>query len=124
MMVLDASKGQATVKSVDIPFGGTMYFCFVSAYCYPVGFVWGVGDNRRVFEVAGSYTEPWARRQGVRTRLNEAILKDYVVIRTNFGSDEGGAAFMRKQGYQFSKELRCYFLTRSKKGKKVNGVVS
>ena len=117
MHILDARKGQATVKCVDIPFGGQMYFCFVSAYAFPVGFVWGVGDSRRVFEVAGSYTEPWARRQGVRTRINEAIMRDYLVVRTNYGSDEGGAQFMRKQGYKFSRILRCWYLTRAKKRK-------
>lgn len=114
MHILDASKGAVTVKCVDIPFGGQMYLCFVAAFPYPVGFVWGVGDTRGVFDVAGSYTEPWARRQGVRTRLNEEIFKEYLVIRTNYGSAEGGQAFMRKQGYKFSRALRCYYLARPK----------
>lgn len=112
MHILDASPREAIVKRVDTPFGQSMYICYVPAYFAPVGFVWGIGDSRRVFEVAGSYTEPWARRHGVRTRINEAIFRDYLVIRTNYGSPEGGGAFMKAQGYKFSKVLRCYYKMR------------
>lgn len=113
MHVLDVR--ESTVKCVDIPGGQQMYICYADAYMFPVGFVWGCGDSRGVFEGAGSYVEPWARRQGVRTKINEAILRDYPVIRTNYGSEDGGMKFMRKQGYRFSKDLHCYFLHRPKK---------
>src|SRR5580692_1718681 len=101
---------ESEVRRVDLPHGGTMYVCFADCYQYPVGFVWGADSGRSVFEVAGSWTEPWCRRQGVRTRINAAIFKDFPTIRTNWGSESGGAAFMKDQGYRFQKEARCYTL--------------
>ena len=113
MHVLDARR--SFVRSVDIPMGMTMYLCYVEAYCSPVGFVWGYGEAEHgVFEVLGSYVEPWARRQGIRSVLNTAISADYRTIATAAGTSEG-EAFMRAAGYKFNKTLHRFYKTKGGK---------
>lgn len=120
MHVFDSRK--SVVRVVDIPFGFTMYLCWADAYCAPVGFVWGIAEEHThgVFEVLGSYVEPWCRRQGVRTRINEAIFKDYPTIATAAGTEDG-EAFMKAKGYRFNAPLHRFFKSRpepkTKKGK-------
>lgn len=110
MHVLDAEK--SFVRCVDIPMGMAMYILYVEAYCAPVGFVWGVREHGNgVFEVLGSYVEPWARRQGLRSKINEAIHAEFPVIMTAGATDEG-AAFMKAKGYRFHKPLHRFYKAR------------
>jgi hypothetical protein len=68
--------------------------------------VWGISLGR-AFCVFHAYTPEWARRQGVRTKINEAIFKDYDVVETGESTKEG-KSFMRATGYKFDKKKRVW----------------
>lgn len=104
---LDHSKDW--VEWVKIGFGFTLYILWNRDQPMPLGFVWGVTATEKRFEVCGSYVPKFARRQGVRTALNRAILRDYKIISTPGGTKEG-CAFMRAQGYRFFREMDAWFL--------------
>src|SRR5207237_874484 len=72
----------AWVTWAAIGFGQMIYVLYVPNHTSPIGFVWGHGDETRCFEVYGSFVEPWARRNGVRTRINQTIFEHADVIVT------------------------------------------
>jgi hypothetical protein len=114
---------KAWVTWAAIGFGIVIYALFEPQAHSPIGFVWGhMGKgNKTVFTVLGSFVPVWARRQGVRTRINDEILKQADVIRSAHGSPDG-AAFMRATGYKFSPEIdlwwKCRPMTKQKKTKR------
>lgn len=101
------------VDVIEFGFGWTMFICFAREFHSPVGFVWGVisttQDDRNTFDVSGSYVIPSARRNGVRTFINQEILKRASVITTNYGSKEGGEVFLRAFGYQYDEETGTWY---------------
>lgn len=101
------------VQWMPIGYGMTLYVCWSPDYTSPVGFLWGFTatltgldgqEERMKFDVVGSYVIPAARRQGVRTHLNNVILQTHDIITTDNGSPEGGRAFMEAYGYRFKPE--------------------
>jgi hypothetical protein len=91
------------VDRSTIGFGFTLYTLFARQVLCPAGFVWGNFTARdgkgTAFEVSGSYVPEWARRCGVRTRINEEIFKSADVIVTPAGTEDG-KKFMRAAGYR------------------------
>jgi hypothetical protein len=112
------NKERAWVTWVVIGFGISVYALFVPDQTTPIGLVWGETyrtEKKSIFHNHGSFVQPWARRQGVRTKLNEEILKQFDVIETGQGSKEGGLAFLKASGYKQSKVTGAWQLTRKKK---------
>ena len=90
-----------------VGFGITGFFCFCREYSAPVGVVWTACSGcdarpRTRVEVIDSHVIQWARRQGVRSRINEAIFAEYGadVIMTHEGTAKGGLAFLKHWRYQ------------------------
>lgn len=85
----------------SVGFGCRGYFCFHPEYAAPVGvvFVVGTGGATPKADVMWSYVPPWFRRRGVRTLINEQLLKHYRVVTTGGGSKTGGLAFLKASGY-------------------------
>jgi hypothetical protein len=102
----------AWVTWAPIGFGQRVYVAYVPNFAAPVGLVWGAGQGE-TFTVAWSYVPPFARRSGVRARINQQILADYRVIATHCGSKDGGEQFIKAQGYKRNKELDCFYLERT-----------
>lgn len=102
------------VTWATIGFGLRIYCLFTPDSPAPKGFCWGyaLGGKKTKFLVHGSYVIPWARRSGVRTRINEQILRHCPVIQTFSGSRQGGAAFMRARGYRYSAAQDTWSLVR------------
>lgn len=99
------------IDTVQIGFGITLYVCFSRNFVGPIGFVWGIrtgDDKRNRFDVFGSYVLDWARRFGVRTKINEVILETHDVIATAAGSNDGGEAFMKAFGYDHDKKRMAW----------------
>lgn len=116
-MKFDMSK--AWVTWTTIGFGVRIYALFGPQFDAPLGFVWGRAGkgNKNSFSVLGSFVQPWARRQGVRSRINEEIFKQVEVIRSAHGSPDG-AAFMRANGYKFSPEADLWWKPRPSQRKR------
>lgn len=103
----------AWVTYGKIGFGQMIYVLYVPNHTVPIGLVWGEPHAER-FNVAGSFVQPWARRNGVRTKINAAIFEHYKAIVTASGSKDGGLAFMKASGYQHNRDLDLWSLTRPK----------
>jgi len=101
----------AWVSYVAIGFGQMMWFCYVPNCIAPIGFVWGWATGKG-FHVAGSFVQPWARRNGVRSRINDAIFQHYRVISTSSGSKEGGKQFLKAKKYKRNELLDLFYLER------------
>jgi len=104
----------AWITWVTIGFAQTMYVLYVPNAQSPVGLVWGWARGDR-FEVAGSFVPVWARRFGVRSRINEQIFLHFKVISTRDGSKEGGARFLKAAGYKRSQDIQGFCLHRPRK---------
>lgn len=91
------------VECAAVGFGFWLYLCWAREVAGPVGLVWGIPsslrDGRGHFDVIGSYVPPAYRRKGIRTLINNEILKECEVIVSRDGSEEGGAVFMEAFGY-------------------------
>lgn len=111
---------KAWVPWTEIGFGQVIFACFVPNHIAPIGLVWGWREGPSAFVVAGSYVEPWARRFGVRTRINVEILKQTKIIRTVTGSKTGGTAFMQARGYVHAAALGLWYLNPAMNERKVN----
>jgi hypothetical protein len=92
---------------------------FCSGWVGPLGFVWGMmkGKNeggRKIFEVAHSYTLPFARHMGVRSMMNDCLFKDHEVdvIITAVASEEGGRGFLMASGYTVDRTLGLWRITK------------
>ena len=109
------------VTCIPVGFGVLQYTAFHPSYPAPAGVVWVIGYGGKVptADVLHSYTLPFFRRKGVRSLINEQLLKDYAVIRTSGGSKEGGAAFLKAAGYTFDKVRGDWFLKSPKKKARV-----
>jgi hypothetical protein len=105
------------VTWVSVGFGIDIWCLFDKGRPAPVGLVWGIahGGKKQSFHVYGSYVHEWARRQGVRTRINQAIFEHYDVIVTGGGSKDGGEAFLKAAGYKSHPATGQWFLERPKK---------
>lgn len=91
-------------------FGLSLYVLFSYDHPMPLGFVWGVGSGgkRNRFDVYGSYVIKFARRRGVRTLINQTILKSYPIVMTQNGT-RYGEAFMRASGYHYNKNVEYWY---------------
>lgn len=105
----------AWVSWVQIGFGQMMWTLYVPNHIAPIGLAWGDGHGKR-FELAGCFVEPWARRNGVMTRINQTILSSgqFQSISTVVGSTgkDGGLAFLKDAGYAHNKELDLWHMSR------------
>lgn len=118
MKIKQLDKTKLWVTWVPIGYGMLMFICTHPDFQQPLGFVWGVqhGGEKKRFEVMGSYTEIFYRRLGVRTKINEQILKLYDIV-TSPSSSKQGKAFMKANGYSYSKELSQWYKLRKSTGK-------
>jgi hypothetical protein len=107
---------RAYVRATHLLNGAVLFALYLHDYPTPVGLVWGMARGKD-FYVYHSYVMPQVRRMGVRTKINEAILQYHEVITTQSGSDDGGMAFLKSQGYKRNETLGCWYLTRPKKKK-------
>lgn len=100
--------------------GVVIYALIASDFPCPIGLVWGIpqGGRKKLFQVYHSYTLPNARRQGVRTKINEAILQTFDAIVTGDGSKDGGSAFMAKSGYKRIDAIGEWYLAAAKPKRK------
>lgn len=108
------------VDHATIGFGFHIYACFSRRHPAPVGLVWGIcgADGPRVrFDVFGSFVQPWARRRGVRTLIQQELLKTYDVVATLGGSDSGGAAWMKAFGYRRDRQAMQWVYVRQRRVK-------
>jgi hypothetical protein len=105
--------GPIEVRKSLVGRGITQYTAFCELVPMPLGFVWGVefGGDRPFMHIWDSYVLEWARRLGVRTAINETILKDNEVIITG-GRTAEGIAFMKARGYTFDQRLDQWSLVR------------
>lgn len=112
---------QAFVTWAPIDRGQLIYVLYVPNHMSPLGFVWGriSGEGREsTFETYGSFVPDWARRFGVRTRINQAIFEHVSTITTKHGNKEGGLAFLKGSRYKWDRNVHCWYLTKWKKKKK------
>ena len=101
----------AWVTWAQIGIGQLIYALYVPNHTAPIGFVWGHSQGEQ-FCTSGSFVQPWARRFGVRSRINNEIFTHFAVITTVSGSKEGGKQFLKASGYRWSKPMRCFYLER------------
>jgi len=110
---------KAWVTWVSIGFGQMLYACYVPNNPFPIGFAWGSAANHdgkySSFHVAGSFVPTWARRRGVRTRINQAIFEHHYLITTVSGSKDGGLKFLKAAGYRYSKQTGLWYLRRPRR---------
>lgn len=99
---------------------GCWIICCWSPECQkPLGHVIfnALGKSRQTkkvrIEVLSSFTEPFARRTGVRTYLNEKLFQYWKpdVITTMSGT-RYGEPWMKARGYQISSEFGGWFVTK------------
>jgi hypothetical protein len=110
----------AWVDCQQLGFGLTLYTLFVKNCIGPLGFVWGIGfgpgnTGKSRFEGMGSYVIPWARRHGVRSKIQAQILDHFDVVTTHSGSKAGGLAFMKSAGYQIDRRSGVWSVARKTK---------
>ena len=110
-MVWKPEMSGAWVTYSRIGFGHTIYALYVPNHVFPIGLVWGVG-SRKVFFVAGSFVEPWARRCGVCSKIIECIFIKFATISTQHGSKDGGHQFMKAKQCKQNKDLDCFYIKR------------
>jgi hypothetical protein len=90
-------------------FGLSVFGLFIRDMISPVGLVWGDARGEKM-DILGSFVPAWARRQGVRTKINELLFKDYhykTVVTA--GATKDGRAFMEASEYAFSEEFQWWF---------------
>lgn len=115
----------AWVDRAAFGFGLTLYALFVREWEAPLGLVWGIRTGRGLangkqtkdgsnFMVYYSFVIPWARRRGIRRKINEAILKDNDTVTTMCAVSAAARAFLRKD-YHFNRELGVWVKTRKAK---------
>jgi hypothetical protein len=113
-------KANFTYEAINLKRGVYQFTAFHPHCTAPIGIVWalGIGDVAFIFD---SYVPKYARRQGVRTYLNERIQEWCPKIVTALGSKEGGMAFLKAQNYSKIKELNWYLKSKKvdKSSKKV-----
>jgi hypothetical protein len=110
----------AFVTWAPIDRGQLIYVLYVPNHMSPLGFVWGRirGEGREsTFETNGSFVQIWARRFGVRTRINLAIFDHVSTITTAHGNKEGGLAFIKSQGYKWDSNANCWYLKKPRRKK-------
>lgn len=119
MDIEEAKEHEWWVVHHKIGQGVTAIFCFWTHNTAPVGVVYtilyGPGNTKKQrAEILGSYVVPWARRLGVRSRINDYLFNylDCHTIVTQSGSREGGKAFMQNSGYVLDEKLGIWTLTK------------
>jgi hypothetical protein len=98
--------------------GQIIYVLYVPNHMSPLGFVWGriSGEgSESIFDTYGSFTHSWARRFGVRSRINQAIFQHVSTIITKHGNKEGGLAFLKSSGYKWDAHCNYWYLKKPKK---------
>lgn len=101
----------------DIGCGITVFHLFCEEFVSPVGTVYAIisGDNqdgKSVADITGSHVVEWARRNGVRSKINDVIFETFKVdaIITHSGTKHG-KPFMEASGY-VKNEIGQWMLTR------------
>lgn len=99
--------------------GVKQYECYIKDDPSPAGFVWGIacgiGKGKPVFQVFHSFVHPWARRKGVRSKIQKVLEEHFTAVFTYTGTKDG-SAWMKASGY---KKLRPWGLwIKDKKQKK------
>ena len=102
----------------QIDYAQEVYVCRSRDFPFPLGIVWGEAHwNEKKewthFNVNGSYVMGFARRKGVRTMINDELLKRFKAVTTGTGT-KLGKPFMKKSGYKFD-PIFDYVLKRKKK---------
>ena len=92
------------IEVVPLDFEQYMYICRGRSFNGLLGVVWGqahYGEHGEpsFFEVQNSYVPEWCRRCGIRSLINEKILKDYIAITTDAATSYGNA-WMKANGYK------------------------
>ena len=84
------------------PFGRGLYqyTAWWKYHIGPVGVVWVIGVDKTKCFIIGSFVPHWARRQGVRTRINTEIGKWCKTIVTASGTQPHGIGFLKGSGYE------------------------
>lgn len=118
-MVKINDMGDKWIQETRIGVGFILYVFFYMNIPNPVGFVWGIGKGagelkKTQFEVYGSYILPRFRRRGIRTEINNHILKTYDVITTISGVSKGARLFMKNTGYKINKDIGIYYKNKDK----------
>ena len=113
-----ANLARAFCEVVDFGFGLTLYALFERQFAGPIGLVWGFTEGcadgkSRKFRVYHSYVLPFARRQGVRSRLNDEIFKTHDIIVTCSGSENSGLDFIKARGYTLDEATQEWYLRKS-----------
>jgi hypothetical protein len=103
----------AFVTWAPIDRGQLMYVLYVPNHMSPCGFVWGriSGEGRTsTFETYGSFVQAWARRHGVRTRINQTVFEHVSTIITKHGNKDGGLKFLKARGYRWDDNAQFWYL--------------
>jgi hypothetical protein len=115
---VDMRVEDAVVRRMQIGHGVWYLSLWVPVTPYPVGHLWFANFlntyDEVVVEVYQSFVSPFARRQGVRTRLNDELFTTFkaAVLMTGDGSKDG-IAFMRATGYKLDEATGYWRLLRA-----------
>lgn len=97
-------RGKLKYETVTLSAGEWMVVCRQEGVAVLLGMVWGTcttsGTGKQYYFVHGSYIPEWARRQGVRTAINDFIFGCGIDYIKTPGATADGAAFMTAAGYQ------------------------
>jgi hypothetical protein len=110
----------AWVDHARIGFGQNIYCFFERSFIGPIGFVWGSftddAESIRRFNVAGCYVIEFARRKGILKFMLDKIMEDneLAVLVTDYGSDNGGAAFMQAEGWKKERGTGLWYYRKGK----------
>jgi hypothetical protein len=119
--------GKCHVDWYEIDYDQRLYVCRQKDLTAPLGVVIGqcyyIGNDNgqskySFFEVKLSYVTDWARRNGIRSLINQTILQDFPAI-TTFGHTPLGYKFIKGKGYKKHPQLG-WILTRPNKKTKNN----
>ena len=105
-----------SVVKTELQGGITYLYVVAENWHCPLAHVWGIitaGEKER-FEMLHSYTMPFARRQGLRSLINDWIFEELSidVIISGDGTGEGGMGFMKKYGYELHEPTGNWFITK------------
>lgn len=101
--------GETYVEHHFVGNGVTEYLLFSKNWVVPLGVVWAIRYDQTV-HIFHSYVLPFARRKGIRKKINDYIETHCSrIVSGRTASSQEGIAFMKKQGYRENKELDIFF---------------
>lgn len=109
---------RCVVQHSYVGYGITQFTCLWESHFGPLGVVWAFIYATKAGTAAlivDSFVTSWARRAGVRSFINKAILKQAKIVYSSDASNPDGIAFMKARGYRHVKSMGAFALT--KKGK-------